>query len=194
MSPPPGYPLHQGGSQDYGMGALGIDRSNGLVLFEIRGGPHRPDKIPMNAQIKRALLREYSDAQSFNSSLPPLMDSGDHASRYDILNRLESLLGDFKTIAEKVAQAIESPQGKSRENLRKVRIPMARRTLADCEKHLAKDLPEDLSAGVAPHVKELRQVLSRLEAAVSSPQLDVAIQNDLNAVIHAFDQELWRRA
>lgn len=195
LSPPPGYPLHQGGPQDYGMGALGIDQVNRLVLFEIRGAPHRPDKIPMNGQIKHALMREYADAQAFNSSLPPPIGHSDvHDARYALLNKLESLLEAFKALAQKFDQAIESTQGKWLQNICQVRIPMARRTLADCEKRLVAGLSEDISFAVAPHFNELRHVLIRLESAVADPQVIAAIQRDLHAANHAFGQELWRLA
>jgi hypothetical protein len=90
MSPPPGYGLHSGDlARDYGAGAMGVDPVRRLVLFEIRSTPGRHD-LPLNAMTKCAMLREYLDAQQYNSSLRAACDlPPELRSRYETLRPVE---------------------------------------------------------------------------------------------------------
>ena len=70
MSPPQGYPLHTGNLDiDYGMGAMGVDAVNRLVLFEVRGAPYREKNIPLNGQLLRFAEQEMSYAVERNPTL-----------------------------------------------------------------------------------------------------------------------------
>jgi len=96
LSPPPGHGVHAGRSRteggvkkDYGMGARGIDNVNKLVIFEVRGTRDRPDRIPMNAQLKRNLLREYRHACDYNPALPPVAATSPDDGRYGFCGAAE---------------------------------------------------------------------------------------------------------
>ncbi|SMG01215.1 hypothetical protein BSIN_4249 [Burkholderia singularis] len=70
MSPPRGYRLHNGNKdqKDYGMGAVGVDEENGLVLFEFRGMPDRQKNLPIH-EFEKRVMNEYRKALENNPSL-----------------------------------------------------------------------------------------------------------------------------
>jgi hypothetical protein len=93
LSPPPGFPVHSDDApgegmalKPHGMGRMGVDKANGLVIFEIRANPRRLDSVPMNSQLRRSILREYQEARRFNATLPGLGSRvSDEASNHAIL-------------------------------------------------------------------------------------------------------------
>jgi hypothetical protein len=90
LSPPPGYPLHSGVLQrDYGMGAMGVDEANGMLLIEWRGAPYRPEKVPMNGQIARAVLHEYGRATALNPTLQTSRRGAVRSAKFQLLDDLE---------------------------------------------------------------------------------------------------------
>ncbi len=86
MSPPRGYRLHNGnkGQKDYGMGAMGVDEKNGLVLFEFRGMPDRQKNLPIR-ELEKRVMNEYRKALENNSSLTETV----HEKNMDFHERVE---------------------------------------------------------------------------------------------------------
>jgi hypothetical protein len=93
MSPPPGYRLHTGDLDvDYGMGAMGVDQNNGLVLYELRGDLRRPEMIPGNGNLFHFIAREYADASRYNTALPhDYQPSAETSYRYQLLSKLDAV-------------------------------------------------------------------------------------------------------
>lgn len=100
LSPPAGYALHTGDlSKDYGMGAMGVDEKQGLVLFEIRGAPYRPENISMNGQIEKAVSREFLKASQFNETLEQTAELKQvTGAKYEALGQWEVLYDNIHTI------------------------------------------------------------------------------------------------
>jgi len=70
MSPPVGYPLHTGDLDvDYGMGAMGVDDQNQMILFEVRSSPTRPKVLSLDAQVREQVRNEFNFAARFNTTL-----------------------------------------------------------------------------------------------------------------------------
>lgn len=104
MSPPPGIPLHTGDlSKDYGMGAMGVDEANGHLLFELRGAPYRPEKIPMNGQIVRAVLNELGHAAALNDTLDVEQRGPVESAKFDLLDRAENAYSGLLSMADTLA-------------------------------------------------------------------------------------------
>jgi hypothetical protein len=104
MSPPPGYPLHTGDlSKDYGMGAMGVDETNGQLLIEWRGAPYRPENVPMNGQIVRAVRNELGHAAALNETLDVTQRGAVQSAKFDLLNRAESAYDGFQSLATALA-------------------------------------------------------------------------------------------
>lgn len=104
MSPPPGYPLHTGDlSKDYGMGAMGVDDINGQLLIEWRGAPYRPDNVPMNGQIVRAVRNELGHAAALNETLKVEQRGAVKSAKFELLNRAESAHDGLDSLAGAIA-------------------------------------------------------------------------------------------
>lgn len=101
LSPPAGYPLHSGDlSADYGMGAMGVDERNGLVLFEIRGAPYRPRYVTMNGQLARAADHELARAGRHNPALKTSMRGPVASAKYDALREADDAYIDLRNAAK----------------------------------------------------------------------------------------------
>jgi len=100
LSPPAGYPLHTGNlSKDYGMGAMGVDEANGMLLLELRGAPYRPEHVPMNGQIVRAVLNELGHAAALNETLAVTQRGAVESPKFDVLNRAEEAYEGLEVVA-----------------------------------------------------------------------------------------------
>ncbi len=107
LSPPAGYPLHSGDlSTDYGMGAMGVDERNGLMLFEIRGAPYRPQHVTMNGQLARAAANELAHAARHNPALKTATRAPVASAKYDALRAAdEAYIGLRNAAATMAARA-----------------------------------------------------------------------------------------
>lgn len=104
LSPPAGYPLHGGDlSTDYGMGAMGVDERNGLMLFEIRGAPYRPQHVTMNGQLARAAGNELARAARHNPVLKTSLRGPVASAKYDALRAADEAYGGLRNAAETMA-------------------------------------------------------------------------------------------
>lgn len=104
MSPPPGYALHTGElAVDYGMGAMGVDERQQLALFEIRGAPYRPNLVPMNGQLGRAVRNELSHASQHNPELGSERPAAAQSKKYDLLQQSEFLYRQLLTMQQRLA-------------------------------------------------------------------------------------------
>ena len=100
LSPPAGYPLHSGDlSVDYGMGAMGVDERNGLMLFEIRGAPYRPQHVTMNGQLARAAGNELARAGRYNPTLKTSTRGPVASAKYDVLRAADDAYIGFRNLA-----------------------------------------------------------------------------------------------
>jgi hypothetical protein len=100
LSPPIGYPLHGGDlSTDYGMGAMGVDERNGLMLFEIRGAPYRPQHVTMNGQLARAADNELSHAARHNPALKTSKRGPVTSAKYDALRKADDAYVSLRNAA-----------------------------------------------------------------------------------------------
>ena len=100
LSPPAGYPLHSGDlSVDYGMGAMGVDERNGLMLFEIRGAPYRPHHVTMNGQLARAADQELARAGRHNPALATTMRGPVASAKYDALRAADEAYAGLRDTA-----------------------------------------------------------------------------------------------
>lgn len=104
LSPPDGYLPHTGDlDKDYGMGAMGVDEENGLVLFEVRGTTNRPRKIPSNPQMAYFVMREYSDACRYNSKLEKYHGtSSSEEAKYKLLTKCSEEYHTLKFLQDKL--------------------------------------------------------------------------------------------
>jgi hypothetical protein len=140
LSPPPGYPLHSGDlSTDYGMGAMGVDERNGLMLFEIRGAPYRPQHVTMNGQLARAAAAELARAARHNPALKTALRAPRASAKYDALRAAdEAYVGMRNAVTTMTARAapLDARGRKFMERhlefqlarLDKARVPIAART------------------------------------------------------------------
>jgi hypothetical protein len=104
LSPPPGYPLHSGNlSTDYGMGAMGVDERNGLMLFEIRGAPYRPQHVTMNGQLARAAAAELARAARHNPALKTATRAPAASAKYDALRAADEAYVGLRNAAGTMA-------------------------------------------------------------------------------------------
>ena len=104
LSPPPGYPLHSGDlSTDYGMGAMGVDERNGLMLFEIRGAPYRPQHVTMNGQLARAAAAELARAARHNPALKTATRAPVASAKYDALRAADEAYVGLRNAAGTMA-------------------------------------------------------------------------------------------
>jgi hypothetical protein len=104
LSPPPGYPLHgRDPSTDYGMGAMGVDERNGLMLFEIRGAPYRPQHVPMNGQLARAAANELAHAARHNPALKTSTRGPVASAKYDALRKADEAYVGLRNAAATMA-------------------------------------------------------------------------------------------
>lgn len=104
LSPPSGYPLHSGDlSTDYGMGAMGVDERNGLMLFEIRGAPYRPQHITMNGQLARAATNELARAARHNPALKTSTRAPVASAKYDALRAADEAYAGLRNAAGTMA-------------------------------------------------------------------------------------------
>ena len=104
LSPPPGYPLHSGDlSTDYGMGAMGVDERNGLMLFEIRGAPYRPQHVTMNGQLARAADSELARAARHNPALQTATRAPVASAKYDALRAADEAYVGLRNAAGTMA-------------------------------------------------------------------------------------------
>jgi hypothetical protein len=106
MSPPPGYLLHSGDlSRDYGMGAMGVDETSRLVLFEIRGARHRPRLVPMNGQLLHVVQREYAEAMRYNPALVPAAPLAG-AAEHCLLVQCDGLYHHLRTLSQCASRVV----------------------------------------------------------------------------------------
>jgi len=104
LSPPAGYPLHSGDlSTDYGMGAMGVDERNGLMLFEIRGAPYRPQHVTMNGQLARAADNELARAGRHNPALKTATRGPVASAKYDALRAADDAYVGLRNAASTMA-------------------------------------------------------------------------------------------
>jgi hypothetical protein len=109
LSPPVGYPLHGGDlSADYGMGAMGVDERNGLMLFEIRGAPYRPRHVTMNGQLARAADNEFAHAARHNPALKTSMRGPVASAKYDALRAADEAYAGLRNAADTLAARAET--------------------------------------------------------------------------------------
>jgi hypothetical protein len=192
LSPPQGFGTHQGRSQneggaakDYGMGALGVHKSGGLglVLFEIRGARDRPDKIPMNAQLKRTLLREYARAQGFNPALPAA------ATPTDSDNVLHQACEHAELVMEclsRLSRSLHRPGAMVMES----RIEMLSWHLEKCKEVVLEHPDEEISVALVPRIAELERTLKGV--FTSTGQVDPAGLPAFDRAVDDFEQVSWR--
>jgi hypothetical protein len=103
LSPPIGYPLHSGDlSTDYGMGAMGVDERNGLILFEIRGAPYRPQHVTMNGQLARAADNELGHASRHNPGLKTSKPGPVTSAKYDALREADEAYAGLRNSAQTI--------------------------------------------------------------------------------------------
>jgi hypothetical protein len=103
LSPPVGYPLHTGDlSEDYGMGAMGVDEERGKLLVEMRGAPYRPRNIPMNGQISRAVRGELGRAAALNPALEGPGASAARSAKFELLHRANEEFRSLRTTTHDV--------------------------------------------------------------------------------------------
>ena len=104
LSPPAGYPPHSGDlSADYGMGAMGVDERNGLMLFEIRGAPYRPQHVTMNGQLARAADHELARAARHNPALKTALRGPRASAKYDALRAADEAYVGLRSAADTMA-------------------------------------------------------------------------------------------
>ncbi|MGN7982805.1 hypothetical protein [Burkholderia sp. 22313] len=109
LSPPVGYPLHSGDlSTDYGMGAMGVDERNGLILFEIRGAPYRPQHVTMNGQLARAADNELGRAGRHNPALKTAKRGPVSSAKYDALRGAEEAYAGLRNAAQTIEARAET--------------------------------------------------------------------------------------
>ncbi|MCY0386084.1 hypothetical protein OVY01_02250 [Robbsia sp. Bb-Pol-6] len=109
LSPPAGYPLHSGDhSIDYGMGAMGVDERQGLLLFEIRGAPYRPHTVTMNGQLARAVDNELGRAGRFNPALETSRRGPVSSAKYDLLVDADDVYHGLDELAQVMRARIET--------------------------------------------------------------------------------------
>lgn len=173
MSPPPGYPLHTGNLDvDYGMGAMRVDEENKLILFEIRGSVHRPRKIPMNEQIKHAVVREYMDAQEYNSSLPAIGNAYSPAApAYAALNLIETSYEDLGKVSSMIAAYGSELSARSWKGIKSLSLARAQRSIADAEQALMTEGKLSFAPALKAPLAEMKAVLTRL-SGIEDPLLD----------------------
>ena len=107
LSPPAGYPLHSGDlSTDYGMGAMGVDERNGLMLFEIRGAPYRPQHVTMNGQLARAAANELAHAARHNPALKTATRAPAASAKYDALRAADEAYIGLRNAAATMAARV----------------------------------------------------------------------------------------
>ena len=68
---------------------MGVDERNGLILFEIRGAPYRPQHVPMNGQLARAADHELTRAGRHNPTLKTSMRGPVASAKYDALRKAD---------------------------------------------------------------------------------------------------------
>lgn len=140
-SPPPGYALHSGDlSKDYGMGAMGVDSEGGHVLFEVRGAPSRPQSIPMNGQMIRAVRNEIRHAALFNGAIELSGWDKKTSKKYELLKSIESCYDEMKLMAT----ALGSVKSRidSRQPFGKLAFNLAESTIGDVVEGLNQLRPE----------------------------------------------------
>ncbi|MER6539674.1 hypothetical protein ABT215_39020 [Streptomyces sp900105755] len=187
LSPPPGYRLHSGDlGIDYGMGAMGVDEVNKLVLFEIRGAPYRPWHIPLNGRMHYALLKEYGMASRFNRSLP-LAELEPPSARISDMEKLS----DLYTESRSQYGALERAKSQMTEPKWRVLVKFAKNL-----KEKLHDAHVDLTS------ESLQQMRPRLEAAAQSFSAvtglkftdfdEFAIEVErLRTILEGFERDLW---
>lgn len=186
LSPPVGYPLHTGNlSTDYGMGAMGVDERNGLILFEIRGAPYRPRRVTMNGQLARAVDNELAHARRYNPALTTPKREPVISAKYRALHEAEEAFVDLRNSVETIearAQALTPSgwkyMGKCLESqltsLAKARTAIAVRTrsawaprLVLAMDELHESAHEVLQAGNEGKLQDLAAKLEPLKAALA---------------------------
>ncbi|MFJ2008562.1 scabin-related ADP-ribosyltransferase [Streptomyces chartreusis] len=192
MSPPPGYPLHTGDlDADYGMGAMGVDEVNKLVLFEIRGAPHRPTEIPLNTQIIHAAGKEYMDACPHNGSLAHDYHPHPSASyRFGYLSKLETAYADLRRVKDIIGRWGRELTAKEWKVVEAVHITIAQKRIDEFRQFPPASGTETVMLSLANAERVLRTLRSIPMPLQDADQI-LSIMPDYEAAIAALERDLW---
>ncbi|MGC4854681.1 hypothetical protein ACLQ24_15120 [Micromonospora sp. DT4] len=192
LSPPPGYPLHSGNLDvDYGMGTMGVDEKNKLILFEVRGRPKRPDRISMNGRIGSLIYDEYLEATRYNASLehPGEFSPSATVEKNTTLAKLEAAYGELRRVTDRIRRKWNELTA----NWGFIRAGVVSPTLNEIEELNADgsvDAGEVLEPGrlgrLIGLLKELREAPTPLASAYVSP-----ILSRYDHELQHFERELW---
>jgi hypothetical protein len=191
LSPPFGYRLHSGDlARDYGMGAMGVDEVNKLVLFEIRYSPRLQHDIPMNRHARHAVLVAYAAAQPFNPVLEkPVRIPEDESRRYGLLYRYEAVYGALKKVRKRLRQQSNPAEAQGQ------MLPLPPAVLAARVKVARLQREVDMLGrpdGLAATNASLSRVEQWLDAQVGLGDTRIAAAGrEFNTLLDEFEQALW---
>ncbi|WP_277953745.1 WXG100-like domain-containing protein [Saccharopolyspora soli] len=191
MSPPPGYPLHTGDLDvDYGMGAMGVDEVNGLVLFEIRGAPYRPENLPLNGRAFHAVAREYRNATRHNSSLLPDQRAASPQPRAEeFAERLNQVWTNLSVLQQTVTRQGQGLTNRAWQLMSRISISSLDR-INEIEQA---PIPAGME-GVLSRLGEVENALRSLRdvrVPLTDPDQVLSLMPDYDAALRNFEQELW---
>ncbi|MFJ4895975.1 lonely Cys domain-containing protein [Streptomyces sp. NPDC088788] len=189
LSPPPGFLLHTGDMDvDFGMGAMGVDVENGLMLGEVRGAPYRPGKVPLNAMVIPIVAQEFARAIRINPKLKSSIEVPAELSPAAV--KAGALSAMMDSLAEALAVAKRAHEQPTEFKRRLVTNYLAN-TQQDLDYLVVEKVPEPLRATAAT-LQEMAESLEHLRFIWESRGDPYAAFTSLDVLLVVLERELWR--